>query len=250
MAALPAYPATAEGRGHDGFLFSLLPSPIYEEASIKSFSAIVHGLGHPLWKDCEAALGRMEFLALQVVVRLRSALLDNDKAATEWRSIEQDLQCHRDSCTLHVVRAPRNMVYDTSPREMRSSTHGHNARADVLLAVCGLAKTSVELCTVHHTTNAPESTWSRRTSAIIPESRLLARCNPFLANLLDGSVQDLASDQPHSQWVPRPRPEPTASTAAAPGHEMDIASASAARASAAAYSDAEHVADEHLGLTE
>ncbi len=27
VAALPAYPATAEGRGHDGFLFSLLPSP-------------------------------------------------------------------------------------------------------------------------------------------------------------------------------------------------------------------------------
>ncbi len=187
---------------------------------------------------------------MQVVVRLRSALLYKDKAATEWRSIEQDLQCHRDSCTLHVVRAPHNMVYDTSPREMRSSAHGHNARADVLLAACGLAKTSVELCTVHHTTNAPESTWSRRTSAIIPESRLLARCNPFLANLLDGSVQDLASDQPHSQWAPRPRPEPTASTSAASGHEMDIASASAARASAAAYSDAEHGADEHLGLAE
>ena len=250
MAALPAYPATAEGRGHDGLLFSVLPSPIYEEVSTTSFSAIVRGLGYPLWKDCEAALGRMEFLALQVVVRLRSALLDKDKAATEWRSIGQDLQCHRDSCTLHVVWAPHNMVYDTSPREMRSSAHGSNARADVLLVVCGLAKTSVELCTVHYTTNVPESTWLGRTFAVLPESRLLSRCNPFLANLLDGSVQDLASDQPHSQWAPRPRPEPTASTSAASGHEMDIALASVARASAAAYSDAEHGADEHLGLAE
>ena len=112
MAALPAYPATAEGRGHDGLLFSVLPSPIYEEVSTKSFSAIVRGLGCPLWKDCEAALGRMEFLALQVVVRRRSALLDKDKAATEWRSIEQDLQCHRSVASPH----PRTAVALHTPR--------------------------------------------------------------------------------------------------------------------------------------
>ncbi len=63
-------------------------------------------------------------------------------------------------------------------------------------------------------------------------------------------MQDLASDQAHSHWVPRPRREPAASTVVAPGHEMDIASASAARAIAAAYPDTEHGADEHLGLTE
>ena len=192
----------------------------------------------------------MEFLSLEVVFRPRSALLSNDKAATEWRSIEEDIQCDRGSCTLHVVWAPHKMVYDTSSQEMRSSAHGSNARADVLLVVCGLAKTSVELCAVHYTTNVPESTWLGRTFAVLPESRLLSRCNPFLGNLLDGSVQDLASDQPHSQWALRPRPEPTASTSAASGHEMDIASASAARASAAAYSDAEHGEDEHLGLAE
>ena len=142
------------------------------------------------------------------------------------------------------------MVYDTSSREMRSSAHGSNSRADVLLVVRGPAKTSVELCVVYHTTNVPESTWSERSFAIIPESRLLARCDPFLASLLDGSVQDLARDQAHSHWVPRLRQEPAASTVVAPDPVMDIAAASAARAVTAAYSDAEHGVDEHLGLPE
>ncbi len=190
----------------------------------------------------------MELLALQVVARLRSALLCKEKTAPEWSSIEQDLQCHRDSCTLHVVWAPHKMVYDTSSHEMRSSAHGSNGRADVILVVSASEKTSVELCTVYHTTNVPESTWSGRTFAIIPESRLLARCNPFLSNLLDRSVQDLAGDQPHSHWVPRPTPKPTASTSVAPGHEVDIALASVARAHADVYADAEHGADEHLGF--
>ncbi len=247
VAALPAYPSITGGRDHDGFLFSLLPSPIYEEENTRLFSAIVHGLGRPRWKDCEAALGRMEFLALEVVFRLRSALLSN-KAATEWRSIEDEIECDRERCTLSVVWAPHKLIYDTSSSEMRSSAHGSNARADVLLVVHGPAKKPVELCTVYHTTNVPESTWSGRTFAIIPESRLLARCNPFLSNLLDRSVQDLAGGQPHYHWVPRPTPKPTASPSVTPGLEVDIALASVARAHADVYADAEHGADEHLGF--
>ncbi len=37
VAALPAYSSIPGGRGHDGFLFSLLPSPIYEEANARLF---------------------------------------------------------------------------------------------------------------------------------------------------------------------------------------------------------------------
>ncbi len=95
VAALHAYPSTIRARGHDGFLFSLLPYPIHREENTALFSAIVHGLGRHRWKDCEGALGRMEFLALEVVFRLRSALL-SDNAATEWRSIEDEIQCDRE----------------------------------------------------------------------------------------------------------------------------------------------------------
>ncbi len=139
------------------------------------------------------------------------------------------------------------MVYDTSSLAMRSSAHGSNSRADVLLVVHGPAKKPVELCTVYHATNAPESTWSERSFAIIPEGRLLMRCDPFLASLLDGSMHNLARDQAHSRWFPLLRQEPAASTVVAADPVMDIAAASAASAVTAADSDAESGVDEHLG---
>ena len=247
VAALPAYPSITGGRGHDGFLFSLLPSPVHAEGNTRLFSAIVHGLGRPRWKDCEAALGRMEFLSLEVAFRLRSSLLSNDKAATEWGCIEGDIQCNRRNCTLHVVWAPHKMVYDTSSLAMRSSAHGSNSRADVLLVVHVSGKRPVELCTIYHTTNVPESTRSRRSFAIIPEGRLLMRCDPFLSSLLDKSMHGLARDQARSRWFPLLRQEPAVSTVVIADQMMEIAAASAASAVTAADSDAESGVDEHLG---
>ena len=250
VAALHAYPSTIGARGHDGFLFSLLPFHIHREENTSLFSAIVHGLGRRHRRDCEGAPGRMEFLALEGVLRLRSALLSNNKAAIEWRSIEEYIRCDRRSCTLHLVWAPHKMVFDTSSLEMRSSAPGSNARADVLLVVTGPPTGPVTLCTVHHTTTVLESTWPERPFAIVPEVRLLVRCDPFLASLLAHSMHNLALDQAHFRWFPIPRQEPTASTVVAPDHVMDIAAASAASAVTAAASDAESGTAEHLGRPE
>ena len=131
---------------------------------------------------------------------------------------------------------------------MRSSAHGSNARADVLLVVNGPPNRPVELCTVYHTTNVLESTWSERPFAIIPEGRLLVRCDPFLARLLDNSMHNLARDQAHSRRFPVLKQEPAASTVVAPDSVMAIAAASAAGAVTAADSDAGSDVDEQLGF--
>ncbi len=84
--------------------------------------------------------------------------------------------------------------------------------------------------------------------AIIPEGRLLVRCDPFLASLLNESMHNLVRDQAHSRWFPVLKQEPAASTVVALDSVMAIAAASAAGAVTAADSDAGSDVDEHLGF--
>ncbi len=51
--ALHAYPSTIRARGHEGFLYSLLPYPTHREDNATLFSTSVHVLDRHRWKDCE-----------------------------------------------------------------------------------------------------------------------------------------------------------------------------------------------------
>ena len=63
-------------RGH-GYLISLLHSPVRINDSKRIYSMLIHGLGNPRWN--EWALQRAEWLALEVIIRVKQLLEQNPR---------------------------------------------------------------------------------------------------------------------------------------------------------------------------
>jgi hypothetical protein len=55
-----------EWRGSDGYLYSLLQTPIESTPKTRLYKAWIHGLGEPMWR--EWAMARAEWLALEILL--------------------------------------------------------------------------------------------------------------------------------------------------------------------------------------
>ena len=164
--------------GMDGTLLSLMTEPI-GNGSAQLFSAVVYGIGcrHvSMW-----SLGRMEWLALELVAEARQVLLGrmgNEDDAL-WSVLEQKLQRPRSVVDLSIAFAPHKMRMLGD--ELEASAPGAGERADVLLLAWPMdAEEPSVLGWAYHTTNVPPGTASMRRGQAYPESRVLWRhCAPL-----------------------------------------------------------------------
>ena len=116
--------------GMDGTLLSLMTEPI-GNSSAQLFSAVVYGIGCPrvsMW-----SLGRMEWLAVELVAEARQVLLGrmgNEDDAL-WSVLEQKFQRPRSVVDLSIAFAPHKMRMLGD--ELEASAPGAGEQADVLL---------------------------------------------------------------------------------------------------------------------
>ena len=140
-----------------GCLYSLCQQPVHKKCDFRLYSALVHGLGRASW--CEWGMARMEWLALELIVRLQMALVS-------FMGVEE----HR----LEVFWSPHKMIYDG--HVMSSLQNGANDRADFhLVAIDSKNSTSQVLCTIYLTTNMPKHAFSGRSHVVVFGIRLLFR---------------------------------------------------------------------------
>jgi len=164
--------------GMDGTLLSLMTEPIVNK-SAQLFSAVVYGIGKR--KSSMFSLGRMEWLALELVAEARQVLLNRmgNKNDTLWSDLEKTLDKPRKDIDLSIAFAPHKMRLLGD--ELEASAPGAGQRADVLLLAWpwNVAEPSV-LGWAYHTTNVPTGTASMHREQVYPESRVLWRhCAPL-----------------------------------------------------------------------
>ena len=164
--------------GLDGTLLSLMTEPNVNK-NAQLFSAVVYGIGRrsvSMW-----SLGRMEWLALELVTEARQVLLDrmgNENDAL-WSVLEKTLEKPRLDIDLSIAFAPHKMRLSSD--KLEASAPGAGQRADVLLLAwpMDVAEPSV-LGWAYHTTNVPTGTASKRREQAYPERRVLWRhCVPL-----------------------------------------------------------------------
>ena len=148
-------------------------NPVNNESD-QLVSAVVYGLSSErrgLW-----ALGRMEWLAFELVIEARQVLLDriDNEDCTLWTLLDDKFKCPRASIDLSVAFAPHKMRL--TGEELETAAPGGNGRADVLLLAWPTdAAVPTVLGWVYHTTNVSPGTASHRPQQAYPESRLLWR---------------------------------------------------------------------------
>ena len=156
----------------DGALLSFV-GPVNNESD-QLVSAVVYGLSSErrgLW-----ALGRMEWLAFELVIEARQVLLEriDDEDCTLWTLLDDKFKCPRASIDLSVAFAPHKMRL--TGEELETAAPGGSGRADVLLLAWPKdAAVPTVLGWVYHTTNVSLGTASHRDQQAYPESRLLWR---------------------------------------------------------------------------
>ena len=176
--------------GMDVTLLSLMTEPIVNK-SAQLFSAVVYGIGKR--KSSMFSLGRMEWLALELVAEARQVLLDpeGDENDALWSVLEETLEKSRKDIDISIAFAPHKMRLLGD--ELEASAPGAGQRADVLLLAWPWdeAEPSV-LGLAYHTTNVPTGTASMHREQVYPESRVLWRhCAP-LPNLMKLAACSLA----------------------------------------------------------
>ena len=127
------------------------------------------------------SLGRMEWLALELVTEARQTLLTRKSLASDqlWEVIERKLQCCRFDTELSIAFASHNNRKESDSFDISAACTGE--RADVLL----LAKRSDEevasvLGWAFHATTFPVGTASMCPGQSYPEHRILWRqCIPL-----------------------------------------------------------------------
>jgi hypothetical protein len=82
--------------GSDGYLYSLLQTPIEITPRTRLYSALIHGLGESTWR--EWAMGRAEWLVLEIIsatlTRLDASRVRNE-ATSLWTMMELMLGANR-----------------------------------------------------------------------------------------------------------------------------------------------------------
>ena len=166
--------------GMDGTLLSLMTEPIVNK-SAQLFSAVVYGIGKRT--SSMFSLGRMEWLALELVAEARQVLLDpeGDENDALWSVLEETLEKSRRDIDIDISIAFAPHKMRLLGDELEASAPGAGQRADVLLLAWPWdeAEPSV-LGWAYHTTNVPTGTASMRHGQVYPESRVLWRqCAPL-----------------------------------------------------------------------
>ena len=147
--------------------------------SAQLFSAVVYGMGcrrKSMW-----TLGRMEWLALELVAEARKLLRDSTKITNDqlWIVLEQELHGSRSDIDISIAFAPHKMRLLGD--ELEASAPGAGERSDVLLLAWHKdAKDPIVLGWAYHTTNVFPNTASMQSGQAYPESRVLWRqCAPL-----------------------------------------------------------------------
>ena len=156
----------------DGALLSFV-GPVSNDNN-QLFSAVVYGLSSQ--RRSHWALGRMEWLAFELVIEARRVLLDriDDKSCPLWTQLDNKFMCPRTSIDLSVAFAPHKMRL--TGEELETAAAGGGGRADILLLAWPKdAAVPAVLGSVYHTTNVSLGTASHRDQQAYPESRLLWR---------------------------------------------------------------------------
>ena len=164
--------------GMDGSLLSLITAPI-SNGSAQFFSAVVYRI--PSRGMCMYSLGRMEWLALELVTEARQTLLTRKSLASDqlWEVIERKLQCCRFDTELSIAFASHNNRKESDSFDISGACTGE--RADVLL----LAKRSgAEVASILgwacHASSFAVGTASMCPGQSYPEHRILWRqCIPL-----------------------------------------------------------------------
>ena len=183
--------------GTDGTLLSLMTKSM-AEGSAYLYSAVCHDSGCPtsMW-----SAGRMEWLALELILQARLLLQDPLRRENEdaWKTIEEKLGCHRESVHLSFAIAPHKMRL--SGDELESSAAGAGERSDIwLLARPKGSDVAKALGSAYHTTNVFPGTASMSKGQRYPESRILWRPCMKLPGLMDAAACALA----YELDLPRP----------------------------------------------
>ena len=99
-------------RQEEGYLYNIIARPVSRTEDVAVFTAAVEGLGSQHWS--EYGMGRMEWLALEVVTNARKILEESRDGvhATEWCALEDLLRCKRDCITLDILWAPHKIGFD------------------------------------------------------------------------------------------------------------------------------------------
>ena len=131
--------------------------------SAQLFSAVVYGIGKR--KSSMFSLGRMEWLALELVAEARQVLLarmGNENDAL-WSVLEETLEKSRRDIDIDISIAFAPHKMRLLGDELEASAPGAGQRADVLLLAWPWdeAEPSV-LGWAYHTTNVPTGTASKR----------------------------------------------------------------------------------------
>ena len=164
----------------DGYLVSFLSTtPIRETATSLLFSVLVTGLDKsptPMW-----ALGRIEWLALEMMYEIKHCISQEDNTSHIWRAISDLTRCQPADMMLDIMWSPHKMrmVGDA----LESSKPGSNGRADFyLLALSPSHEKPTVIARVYHTTNVVRHTASDKSSQRYPESRLLLQWDVSINN--------------------------------------------------------------------
>ena len=174
----------------DGTLLSFLPSAVEVSLSTRLYSAMVRGLGTSYWS--EWAMGRMEWLCLQILVEVYAVLYEDDKALLQDTAAL--LGCQAGELNLDICWAPHKLSHDGF--NMRATACGANDRADFFLVADWPSVTRKRvLLELYHTTNVPKNTHSARTDVVNPETRILATSSLSVLGPLDLAVQRLATKE-------------------------------------------------------
>ena len=155
------------------------------------FSAVVYGLGCPdvsMW-----SMGRMEWLAFELVSQARQVLLSRRHIRDDelWSVVEEKLQSPRSNVNLSIAFAPHKMRLLGD--ELEASAPGAGERTDVLLLAWPTDDNEPTVVGwAYHTTNVPPGTSSMRNGQAYAESRVLWRqCMP-LPDLMKIAAKSLA----------------------------------------------------------
>jgi hypothetical protein len=170
-----------------GYLENILPNRV-KRGTTRIYSVAVSVRGD----KCGAVwiMARMEWLCLQILVRLRH-MLEGDPGGA---ALVASSLGHTDPATplkLHVAWGTHKMEFDGF--QMKSNAAGANERADFfLLGQHPAHLRPVILATLYHTTNVPQHTASSKAPRS-PETRLLGRALEILLPRLDDAVYNAAT---------------------------------------------------------
>lgn len=169
---MPQWRRLLEDWPRDGYLVNFLSTPVLQADKIRLFSACVRGLDEQ-WPGL-AVLGRLEWLAFELVVQAMKALeqsMDSPDDKT-WLEIEKFLEAKRSEVLLRVLITPHKMQLVDG--ELESKAPGANGRSDIHLVAShtGSGDTTV-LATAYHTTNVVQATTSPNDDLRNMESRIL-----------------------------------------------------------------------------